>query len=114
MAAHITGLNDGAILRSRLGFRGVETLAPGYEAKFTLELGHNADAGTGADSNCVFDRQAWVGINTPVGEFRAGRQNTEIFLIGGAITERTTFGSLINTFGVPSRYDNDISWSRRA
>jgi predicted porin len=110
--AHVTGLNDGAILRSRLGFRGSERLAPGYEVKFNLELGHNADTGTAADSNRLFDRQAWVGINTPLGEFRAGRQNTEIFLIGGAIdyTERTTFGSLINTFGVPSRYDNDISW----
>jgi predicted porin len=110
--AHITGLNDGAILRSRLGFRGGEPLAPGYEAKFNLELGHNADTGTGADTSRIFDRQAWVGVNTPVGEFRAGRQNTEIFLIGGAIdyTERTTFGSIINTFGVPSRYDNDLSW----
>jgi predicted porin len=110
--AHITGLNDGAILRSRLGFRGSERLAPDYEVKFNLEMGHNADTGTAADTNRLFDRQAWVGINTPLGEFRAGRQNTEIFLIGGAIdyTERTTFGSLINTFGVPSRYDNDISW----
>ena len=110
--AHVTGLNDGSILRSRLGFRGAEALAPGYEAKFNLELGLNADTGTGADTSRLFDRQAWVGINTPGGEFRVGRQNTEIFLIGGAIdyTERTTFGSIINTFGVPSRYDNDISY----
>lgn len=113
--AHITGLNDGSILRSRLGFRGAEALGNGYEAKFTLELGVNADTGTGADTNRLFDRQAWVGINTPVGEFRVGRQNTEIFLIGGAIdyTDRTTFGSIINTFGVPSRYDNDISYKSR-
>lgn len=110
--AHITGLNDGAILRSRLGVRGTEVLGGGYEVKFNLELGHNADTGTQADSSRLFDRQAWIGINSPGGEFRAGRQNTEIFLIGGAIdyTERTTFGSVINTFGVPSRYDNDLSW----
>jgi predicted porin len=108
----ITGLNDGAILRSRLGFRGVEDLGGGYQAKFNLEQGLNADSGTAADSGRLFDRQAWVGINTPVGEFRLGRQNTEIFFIGGAIdyTDRTTFGSIINTFGVPSRYDNDISY----
>ncbi|MDB5918289.1 MAG: porin [Massilia sp.] len=110
--AHVVGLNDGSILRSRLGFRGVEALAAGYEVKFNLELGVNADTGTGADTSRLFDRQAWVGLNTPSGEFRAGRQNTEIFLIGGAIdfTDRTTFGSIINTFGVPSRYDNDISY----
>ncbi len=109
---HITGLNDGAILRSRLGFRGVEELGNGYQAKFNLELGANADTGTQADGGRLFDRQAWVGINTPVGEFRVGRQNTSIFYIGGAIdyTERTTFGSIINSFGVPSRYDNDISY----
>ncbi len=110
--AHITGLNDGSILRSRLGFRGSEDIGGGYAVKFTLEQGINADTGTGADTTRLFDRQAWVGIATPNGEFRIGRQNTEIFLIGGAIdyTDRTTFGSLFNTFGVPSRYDNDLSY----
>jgi predicted porin len=110
--AHITGLNDGAVLRSRLGFRGTEDVGGGYKVKFTLEQGINADTGTGADSTRLFDRQAWVGIEAPGGEYRIGRQNTEIFLIGGAIdyTERTTFGSLFNTFGIPSRYDNDLSY----
>ncbi|MBK4736673.1 porin [Noviherbaspirillum pedocola] len=109
----IVGLNDGAILRSRLGFRGVEDLGGGLQAKFNLEQGLAADSGTAADSSRLFDRQAWVGLGTAnLGEFRLGRQNTEIFFIGGAIdyTERTTFGSIINTFGVPSRYDNDISY----
>jgi predicted porin len=109
---HITGLNDGAINRSRLGFFGAEDLGSGYQAKYQLEQGINADSGTLADSRRLFDRQAWVGINTPAGEFRLGRQNTEIQQIGGAIdyTDRTTFGSLVATFGVPSRYDNDISY----
>lgn len=110
--SHITGLNDGAILRSRLGVRGSEALQPGYELKYTLELGVNADTGVAADTSRQFDRQAWVGAATPAGEVRVGRQNTEIFATGGAIdyTERTTFGSVINTFGIPSRYDNDISY----
>jgi predicted porin len=109
---HITGLNDGAILRSRLGVRGSEALGQGYEVKYNLEMGIAADTGAQADSSRLFDRQAWVGMNTPAGEVRVGRQNTEIFLTGGAIdyTERTTFGSVINTFGIPSRYDNDISY----
>jgi predicted porin len=109
----IVGLNDGAILRSRLGFRGVEDLGGGLQAKYNLEQGINADTGSLADSGRVFDRQAWVGLGSnSIGEFRLGRQNTEIFFIGGAIdyTDRTTFGSIINTFGVPSRYDNDISY----
>lgn len=108
--ASITGLNDGAILRSRLGVRGGEDLGDGYQLKFTLEHGLSADSGAMADSSRLFDRQAWVGIAAPYGEFRIGRQNTEIFMAGGAIdyTERTTFGSVFNTFGIPSRYDNDL------
>jgi predicted porin len=110
--AHAVGLNDGAILRSRLGFRGSENLGNGYGVTYNLEMGFNADNGTGADPSRVFDRQSWAGLVTPVGEFRFGRQNTEIFAIGGAIdyTERTTFGSIINSFGVPSRYNNDVSF----
>jgi predicted porin len=108
----ITGLNDGAILRSRLGVRGSEDLGGGYKAVFNLEQGINADSGTQGDTSRLFDRQAWVGIAMPAGEVRLGRQNTIIFFIGGAIdyTDRTTMGSIINTFGVPSRYDNDISF----
>ncbi|CAN7422159.1 porin [Pseudoduganella sp. LjRoot289] len=110
--AHITGLNDGAILRSRLGVRGGEDIGGGYRIIYTLEQGLSADSGAAADSSRLFDRQAWLGIATPVGEFRAGRQNTQAFYIGGAIdyTERTTFGSMFNTYGVPSRYDNDLSY----
>ncbi|HEX8601951.1 MAG TPA: porin [Pseudoduganella sp.] len=110
--SHITGLNDGAILRSRLGVRGSEALGNGYEIKYVLETGLAADTGAAADSSRLFDRQAWIGVNAPFGEIRVGRQNTEIFATGGAIdyTDRTTFGSVINTFGIPSRYDNDISY----
>jgi predicted porin len=110
--SHITGLNDGAILRSRLGVRGSEAIKDGYALKYTLEMGLNADTGAAADSARQFDRQSWVGVATPAGELRIGRQNTEIFFTGGAIdyTERTTFGSVINTFGIPSRYDNDLSY----
>ncbi|QBE66971.1 porin [Pseudoduganella lutea] len=110
--AHVTGLNDGAILRSRLGVRGSEDLGDGVQLKYVLEMGLNADAGSAADTSRLFDRQAWLGLATKAGEFRAGRQNTEIFMIGGAIdyTDRTTFGSVVNSFGIPSRYDNDLSY----
>ena len=108
--ASIIGLNDGAILRSRLGVRGGEDLGGGYQFKFTLEQGFATDSGVMADSSRLFDRQAWIGLAGPYGEWRIGRQNTEIFMAGGAIdyTDRTTFGSLFNSFGIPSRYDNDL------
>ena len=114
----ITGLNDGTMLRSRWGFKGVEDLGNGLQAKFQLESGINADTGTLGDASSatssgrLFDRQAWVGLAGAFGEFRVGRQNTEIQQIGDYIdyTGRTTFGSVVNNVPVPSRYDNDISF----
>jgi hypothetical protein len=59
----------------------------------------------------MFDRQAWGGMTTPYGEFRVGRQNTEIFTSGNYIdyTERT-MGSVVNNFGAPARYDGDFAY----
>ena len=106
------GLDDGAFLRSRFGIKGLEDLGGGYKTTFDLENGFSGINGSQADSTRLFDRQAWVGMKTPIGEFRVGRQNTTIFFNGAAIdyTERTTMGSILNTFGVPSRFDNDISF----
>lgn len=111
----VTAMNDGAVLRSRIGFRGVEDLGGDFAATFQMEGGFAADNGALADSNRLFDRQAWVGLRNPYGELRIGRQNGPILFIGGAIdyTDRTTYGSIINSFGVPSRYDNDISFKTK-
>jgi predicted porin len=109
---HIVALDDGAYLRSRWGMRGVEDLGSGYAAKFQLEGGIYSDTGGSATNGILFDRQSWVGLATPgAGEFRIGRQNGPIFLHGGSIdfTART-LGSVINAFGVPARYDNDVSY----
>lgn len=108
---HVLSLEDGALLRSRLGFRGEEDLGAGLSVKFNLEQGLFADTGTHADPVRGIDRQSWVGFATPVGEFRAGRQNSALFYRGDFIdyTSRT-LGSVVNAFGVPSRYDNDLSY----
>lgn len=107
----VTALEDGALLRSRLGFRGQEDVGGGLYAKFQLEMGINADNGTQADSTRGFDRQSWVGLAGGWGEVRLGRQNGVIFGRGDYIdfTSRT-LGSMINNFGVPSRFDNDIAY----
>ena len=109
--AHVTSLEDGSTLRSRFGFRGEEDLGGGLKAKFNLETGLFADTGTLADASRGIDRQSWVGFATPVGEFRAGRQNTALFYRGDYIdyTSRT-LGSVVNAFGAPARYDNDLSY----
>jgi len=120
--AKINSLQDGAILRSRLGFTGSKDFGSGYGGAFTLETGLNATNGTQADqpnanatglttSGRLFDRQAWGGLTTPYGELRVGRQNAEIQANGNYIdyTERN-LGSVVNSFGVPSRYDGDIAY----
>lgn len=105
-------LNDGAFLRSRLGFKGTEDMGNGLTTKFQLEHGLSADSGSAADTTRFFDRQAWVGMaSSTYGEFRVGRQNTAIFYRGDYIDYGSrTLGSIVNNFGTPSRYDNDISW----
>jgi predicted porin len=110
--ASIKSLEDGAYLRSRLGVRGVEALGDGWTAKFQMEHGLSTDTGTQADASRFWDRQAWVGIGHPVGDVRLGRQNGPIFARGGYIdfTSRT-LGSVVNAFGVPTRYDNTLSFT---
>ncbi len=107
----IVALEDGTSLRSRLGFRGVEDLGGGMSAKFQLEMGFATDSGAPADTARAFDRQSWVGLATPYGEFRLGRQNGVVFGRGDYIdfTSRT-LGSVVNAFGTPSRFDNDIAY----
>jgi predicted porin len=107
----LIALQDGAYLRTRLGFRGDKDLGNGYSAKFTAEQGLNETNGAQADATRLFDRQLWAGIATPAGEFRVGRQNTAIFYRGSYIdmTGRT-LGSVVNNFGTPSRYDSDIAY----
>lgn len=107
-----TSLNDGAYLRSRIGFKGTEDLGNGQAVKFQLEQGLSADTGAQNDSNKTWDRQAWVGFaSTTYGEFRAGRQNSAIFYRGDYIDYGSrTLGGIVNNFGTPSRYDNDLAW----
>lgn len=109
--ASVTSLNDGAILRSRVGVRGAEDLGQGMAVRFALEHGLSADSGAQADSTRFFDRQAWVGLGSSWGEFRAGRQNSAVFTRGDQFDHTTrALGSVINAFGVPARFDNDLSW----
>ena len=107
----LIALQDGAYLRTRLGVKGDKDIGNGYAAKFNLEQGLNETNGAQADATRLFDRQLWAGFATPGGELRFGRQNTAIFYRGGYIdfTART-LGSVVNTFGTPSRYDSDIAY----
>lgn len=109
---NVISLNDGGLLKSRIGFRGQEDLGGGYMTTFVLENGFNGNTGAQAQNSRLFDRQAWVGLVTPAGEFRFGRQKTPIFFTGlmNDYTGRTTYGSVMNVIGNPTQFDNDISY----
>ncbi|MDI1348431.1 porin [Aquabacterium sp.] len=110
--AKIKSVSDGAFLRSRIGLKGTEDIGGGMAIKFQLEGALSADTGASGTSGSLFDRQAWVGVATPqAGEFRIGRQNTAIFFRGDYIDYSSrTLGSIVNNFGTPSRYSNDLAW----
>lgn len=60
--------------QSHLGFKGIEDLGGGWMGKFQLESGLIADNGTLGNDGRIFGKSAWVGLTTPYGEIRAGRQ----------------------------------------
>lgn len=110
--AQIKSVSDGAFLRSRFGLKGTEDIGGGSAIKFQLEGALSADTGASGTSGSLFDRQAWVGYAAAdLGDFRIGRQNTAIFFRGDYIDfSSRTLGSIVNNFGTPSRYSNDLAW----
>lgn len=109
--ASITSLEDGGgIYSSRWGIKGTEDIGGGYKVKFQLESGFLAPSGTMSDSTRLFNRQSWVGLAAPYGEVRIGRQNSPGFTYGCYIDFGCRgSGSIVNVFGLPVRYDNEIA-----
>jgi predicted porin len=108
---NLTAVEDGGILRSRLGLKGHDVVASGYAVNFDMEQSLDFTNGSQPGAGRLFDRQAWAGLSTPVGEFRVGRQESIAFFHGGMMdfTSRT-LGSVVNAFGVPVRFDGDFSY----
>lgn len=103
-----------------LGFKGTEDLGGGYKAGFILEGQFQLDTGaqSGQDGR-MWGRQAYVGLTTPVGEVRVGRQYAPMFYsfafatveaLGGADLQGT--GVALNNLQV--RQDNQISYWLKA
>jgi predicted porin len=67
---NFTGIKDGGLNGSRIGFKGEEALGNGLKAIFTFEIGHDADNEASGFTN----RQTFVGLNGSAGTFTVGRQ----------------------------------------
>ncbi|WP_206956204.1 porin [Trinickia acidisoli] len=106
-------LGNNGEMTSRWGLRGSEDLGGGYRVTFDLESGFDPGTGKLQNQYRFFDRQAWLGIAAPYGEFRFGRQNTPMFAWSGNMDAfgAATYGSGYNDFANwLARVDNDISY----
>lgn len=90
-----TKIDSSGVDDSFFGLKGSEDLGSGLKANFVLEQGFNIDNGagwatfdnaTGAPSNAMFGRQAYVGFSSGFGEVRLGKTFTPFDDISGATT----------------------------
>ena len=102
--------------QSNIGFKGVEDLGGGYRGLFVLEGGVTIDNGGQANDGRLFGRQAYVGLTTPVGEVKLGRQASPMLISYYLVTPEalgsTDFfgaGLVVNT--VQTWQDNQISYA---
>ncbi|NIE67105.1 porin [Burkholderia sp. Ax-1719] len=79
-AGYVARMDSGAYRGSRIGLRGAEDIGNGLKILFDLENGFSSGNGTMAVSNTIFNRQAWVGLGTPYGTLRMGRQYSPIYI----------------------------------
>lgn len=115
-ATTVTRVSPSISSQNALGFKGTEDIGGGYKASFILEGQFNTDTGAqGGQDSRMWGRQAFVGLTTPVGEIRIGRQYAPIFYafatssvesIGAA--DLMASGLVVNNLQV--RQDNQISY----
>lgn len=74
-----TRLDSGIASGSRLGIRGREDLGRGTSAVFTLEAGVFNDTGASEHEGKLFGRQAFVGLEGPLGLVTMGRQYNLVY-----------------------------------
>lgn len=116
----LTRLTSSISSVNALGFKGTEDIGGGYKASFILEGQFQVDTGaqSGQDGR-MWGRQAYVGLTTPVGEIRLGRQYAPMFYnfafdtveaLGAADIQGS--GLVVNNLQV--RQDNQISYWLKA
>jgi predicted porin len=107
-------MDPGMYLGSRFGMLGKEDIGGGYSINFVLEQGILTTTGAASVPNSAFGRQAWVGLGSPYGELRFGRQNSPVYIpVSGALDafNGLTIGSgLISFLAIVPRVSNAISY----
>ncbi|WP_298413237.1 porin [Janthinobacterium sp.] len=81
-----TYLRSGSLSASKIGFEGAEALGGDLRALFLLESGFELDSGAQSASGALFNRQAYVGLQSRAyGAVTAGRQYTPYYLLVGSL-----------------------------
>jgi predicted porin len=90
----LTGL--GGSLPSRIGFRDTEDLGGGLSVIFQVENGFAPDTGGLNQGGRLFGRQAFVGLTSPYGTFKLGRQYNMTYIVQA---KSDTFGGNLYSIG---------------
>ena len=105
--------------QTSFGLKGEENLGDGFKASFVLEGQLSHDTGSLSQDGRIFGRQSYVGLTTPFGEVRLGRQYAPIFYSTAFVTgERFGATDLFIEGGATNnlmvRQDNQISYWLKA
>ena len=98
----------GALMGSRWGLRGVEALGSGLSAIVQLESGYNPGTGALGQGGRMFGRSAVVGLGSPYGTIKLGRQLDPVTDLVQPLTEDNFFSGTFATPGDVDNYDNDL------
>lgn len=110
---NVTRLDSSGARGSRVGFRGGKVLNDEVTLEYNLEAGLNLDSGLSPDTSRLFNRQAYVGLKTDYGTFRAGRMNTMQFIMLGkydAMDATTQTSALLNLAPFVPRFSNVLAY----
>ena len=110
-----TRLDSGIADGSRLGVRGREDLGGGTAAVYTVEAGILGDTGASDQNGRLFGRQAYVGLDSPLGVVTLGRQYNLVYETLTDVADPFhggMAGSAANLVGYTARrYDNTIKYT---
>ena len=112
-----TRVDSGIASGSRLGVRGREELGGGTAAVYTLEAGVLNDTGAAEQNGKLFNRQAYVGIDGPMGLVTMGRQYNPVYETLTDVADPFhggMAGSAGNLVGYTTkRYDNSVKYKTK-
>lgn len=116
----VNGITSSVSSVNALGFRGTEDLGGGYKGNFVLEGQMQIDTGaqSGQDGR-MWGRQAFLGLTTPYGEVRLGRQYAPMFYTFAGTTVEALGGADLQGVGLvlnnlQVRQDNQVSYWLKA